>query len=284
MAFYVKECQCLVALAVRVLFTTTLLLASGLVLLVTASPAEARVSIVPGAVKGGGTETFAIRLANEREDTSSDRLELVLPPHIPLAVQASPRPGWTVTINRRSLEPPAKVDGTVVDEVAESIVWEGGRVGPGQFEQFIVTLGGLPRDGLLSFTVIQRYTNGDVDKWTNASVPGGRAAALPTVTLGSGIVATPPPRAVTPTARNSPAGEAPAESVEAADTSDRQTGSVNLTLLVGLVLMGAGLLMALGLALSTRTRGSRAAVAGDANEKADKESGGADREVGEPAR
>ncbi len=285
MAFYVNRCQRLVALTVTVLLTTTLLLASGLGLLVTARPAHARVSIVPGTVKGGGTETFAIRLANERTDTSSDRLELVLPRDIPLSVQASPRPGWTVTINRRPIDPPAKVGGTVVDEVAESIVWDGGRVRPGQFEQFIVTLGGLPRDGLLSFEVIQRYTNGDVDRWTDASVPRGRTAGLPTVTLGSGVAATPTKRAVTPTAGDSTAGQASADPVEsAADTSGGHTGSVNVTLLVGLVLVGAGLLMAVGVTLHTRMRGSRVAPAGDAEENADKETGGVDREVGEPVR
>src|SRR5204862_247799 len=93
---------------VTALFTTVLATVLGLLAL--ATPADAQVSIVPGAVKGGDTETFSFRLANQRSDTPSNRLELVFPQNPPIAfVQVDPVNGWTATIRPRPLNPPVKV-------------------------------------------------------------------------------------------------------------------------------------------------------------------------------
>lgn len=170
----------------------TFVLTTMLGLLMLSAPAAARVSIVPGAVQGGGTETFAVRLANERKDTSSNRLELVFPKDVPLSsVKVAPAPGWRVSIKRRLLERPVEEDGKGVREVVASIGWTGSRVGPGQFAQFLVTIGSLPRNGLLRFGVVQGYTNGDVDTWIGTSAVGGRNRPGPVITIGSGRAAAP---------------------------------------------------------------------------------------------
>ncbi|KDN19207.1 DUF1775 domain-containing protein [Amycolatopsis rifamycinica] len=147
-------------------------------------PAAAQVSIVPDRVDGGGTHTFAFRLANERTDTKSTRLELVFPQTPPVAyVKVDPAPGWTATVRSRPLNPPIEVGGTLVREVAAALVVEGGAVAPRQFEQFLVTMGPLPADGRLLFEATQTFANGLVAHWNQKTSPA------PAITFGAGPVA-----------------------------------------------------------------------------------------------
>jgi uncharacterized protein YcnI len=138
-------------------------------LLALAPAAQARVSIVPGAVPGGGTQTFAFRLANERTDTTTTRLELTFPqaPAITTAKVAGTK-GWTATV-------------TPQGENVGSIVLSGGSVGPRQFEQFLITLGPLPADGRLVLQAVQAYGNGQSEK------------SAPTIVIGPGNVVGAPP-------------------------------------------------------------------------------------------
>jgi uncharacterized protein YcnI len=151
--------------------------------LVLSPAASAQVTIVPGTVDGGGTETFAVRLANERSDVPTTRLELTFPTDIVIpSVEVAPVDGWTATVNMRPLDPPVTVGDRAIDEAAASIVWEGGEVGPNRFEQFLVTAGPLPPDGRLVFANVQGYADGTEDRWTDPAAPG--APGAPTIVLG----------------------------------------------------------------------------------------------------
>jgi uncharacterized protein YcnI len=138
-------------------------------LLALAPAAQARVSIVPGAVPGGGTQTFAFRLANERTDTTTTRLELIFPqtPAITSAEVAGVK-GWTATITPRG-------------DAVGSIVLSGGSIGPRQFEQFLITLGQLPTDGRVVLEASQAYGDGQSEK------------SAPTIVIGPGNVVGAPP-------------------------------------------------------------------------------------------
>lgn len=165
----------------RILFA---LLTAVLAVLVAAAPAAAQVSIVPDRVDGGGTHTFAFRLANERTDTKSTRLELIFPPTPPVAyVKVDAPPGWTATVRSRPVNPPIEAGGTVIREVADALVLEGGAVAPRQFEQFLVTMGPLPAEGRLLFQAAQTFANGTVAHWNQATSPA------PAITFGSGPAA-----------------------------------------------------------------------------------------------
>jgi uncharacterized protein YcnI len=156
-------------------------------LLAFTTPAAAEVSIVPDHTADGGTQTFAFRLADERSDTASTRLEIDFPQDTPVPyVEVEPVPGWTATITPRPLNPPVKVDGKTVSQVAASIVLQGGSVAPHSFETFPVTMGPLPANGRLAFDAIQTFANGDVQRFTGA--------LSPVITFGS----VPPPSAAQP--------------------------------------------------------------------------------------
>jgi uncharacterized protein YcnI len=158
-------------------------LVSVISMLVLSPAASARVTIVPGAVDGGGTETFAIRLANERPDVPTTRLELTFPVDIAIPfVEVAPVDGWIATVAMRPLDPPLTLGDRTIDEAVASIVWEGGEVGPNQFEQFLVTAGPLPPEGRLVFANVQGYADGTEDRWADPAAPGIPGA--PTVFLG----------------------------------------------------------------------------------------------------
>jgi uncharacterized protein YcnI len=147
-------------------------LTTATILLAFATPAAAQVSIVPDHATDGGTQTFAFRLADERPDTATTRLELVFPQDTPVAyVQVDPVPGWTATITPRPLNPPIKVDGKTISEVAGSIVLQGGSVAPDEFETFPITMGPLPPNGRLTFDATQSFANGNVQHLTGALAP-----------------------------------------------------------------------------------------------------------------
>jgi uncharacterized protein YcnI len=153
-------------------------------MLALSAPAAAQVSIVPDRVDGGGTQTFAFRLANERADTKSTRLELVFPQNPPVAyVEVAPARGWTATVRPRPLDPPLQAGGKVISEVAGTLVFEGGAVAPRQFEQFLVTMGPLPADGRLLFQATQTFANGAVAQWNETTSPA------PAITFGAGAIA-----------------------------------------------------------------------------------------------
>lgn len=162
------------------------------VMLTQAATASAQVSIVPGSVKGGTTETFAFRLANQRAGTDSNRLEIIFPAGPPIAfAEVQPARGWTAKINPRPLDPPVRSGDRTISQVVGSIVLEGGKVGPGQFEQFLVTLGPLPEQGDLVLETIQGYTNGATDHY---SAQAGNAPVI--VVSPNAAVGAPPPAVI----------------------------------------------------------------------------------------
>jgi uncharacterized protein YcnI len=162
-------------------FTTALV--STICMLALAPAASARVTVVPGSVQGGGTETFAVRLSNEQPDLVTTRLELTFPTDVVLPlVEVAPVGKWDVTVAMRRVDPPVTVDGEEVDEAVASIVWTGGEVAPKQFEQFLVTAGPLPADGgRLVLAAAQGYEDGTVDRWTEPAQPGWPGA--PTIAI-----------------------------------------------------------------------------------------------------
>jgi uncharacterized protein YcnI len=173
--------------------TMSALLTAVFGVLALSAPAAAQVSIVPDRVAGGGTQTFAFRLANERADTKSTRLELVFPQNPPVAyVEVAPAQGWTVTVRPRPLDPPLQAGGKVISEVAGTLVFEGGAVAPRQFEQFLVTMGPLPADGRLLFQATQTFANGAIAHWNETTSPA------PAITFGSGPAPAPGSAAAQP--------------------------------------------------------------------------------------
>jgi uncharacterized protein YcnI len=170
--------------------------------------AFAHVTVTPNTATPGGYTRMAFNVPNEKPDASTVKLEVVLPADHPLAsVSVQPVPGWSATPQRSKLPQPVQTDDGQVTEAVTSIVWQGGQIQPGQFQQFLVSLGPLPKDtGKLAFKALQTYSDGSVVRWID--VPDGSGAEpehpAPTLSLvaaAAPVVAEPAAAATDSTAR-----------------------------------------------------------------------------------
>jgi len=132
-----------------------------------AGPALAHVTVNPGTAEQGGWTKVSFRVPNEQANASTTKLVVNLPQDHPLAfVSVKPVPGWTIKADKTKLVTPVKSDDGEVTEAVTQIVWSGGKIEPGQFQEFDVSLGPLPTGvDQLVFKADQTYSDGKVVKW-----------------------------------------------------------------------------------------------------------------------
>jgi uncharacterized protein YcnI len=210
-----------------------LLIAAALAaLLALAGPAFAHVTVAaPGAAPGGyAVATF--RVPTESDTASTTKLVVQVPPMASVSVQ--PVPGWTAVTKVSKLATPLQSDDGAVTSAVSQITWTaapGSGIKPGQFQQFPVSVGPLPKSSSVSFPTIQYYSDGTVVRWIEHAAPGSKTEPdhpAPTLTLTA-------------------ADPAAAPKVEKAST----TGPTVLSIVALVVAAGA-----LGLAFVSRARAS----------------------------
>jgi periplasmic copper chaperone A len=134
--------------------------------------AQAHVTVQPGSAEGGGFSVVALRVPNERDDASTTQLRVTLPKDQPLgSVQTTPMPGWKITTGTRHLDKPIEMFGERLDTVVSEVTWTAtdGGIRPGQFQDFNLSLGQLPKSGELVFNVLQSYSGGEKVNWNEIS-------------------------------------------------------------------------------------------------------------------
>ncbi|MDQ1662353.1 MAG: hypothetical protein QOJ68_2333, partial [Blastococcus sp.] len=108
---------------------------------VTASSADA-------AQGGEGKVTF--RVPDESDTARTVKIRVELPTKTPIAsVSVLPVPGWTVKPTRVPLNPPVKTDdGDTITETVSVVEFDaaaGGGIAPGEFQEFALSVGPLPK-------------------------------------------------------------------------------------------------------------------------------------------
>nr|WP_042454198.1 YcnI family protein [Streptacidiphilus jiangxiensis] len=171
--------------AVRRLAVPAALAAGGVLLL--AGPASAHVTVQPDAATAGAADqVFAFRVPNESDTASTVKVDVFFPPTHPIAsALVGAVPGWTSEVKTTKLATPIQTDdGPVTDAVSE-IVWTGGKIAPGQYQDFTVDFGQLPKDTKqLVFKTLQTYSDGSVVRWIDApATSGGTEPQHPAPTL-----------------------------------------------------------------------------------------------------
>ncbi|ARF56475.1 YcnI family copper-binding membrane protein [Streptomyces gilvosporeus] len=151
-------------------------IAAGSVLLL-ASPAFAHVSVQPtGPAAKGGFATVNFNVPNERDDSSTVKLEVTLPTDHPLAsAMPQPVPGWKVQVEKAKLAKPIEMEGEKITEAPVKITWtaDGKGVEPGQFQQFPVSVGQLPKNAdQVVFKALQTYDDKKVVRWIEPTKEG----------------------------------------------------------------------------------------------------------------
>jgi uncharacterized protein YcnI len=137
--------------------------------------ASAHVTANPNTAQQGGFTKVSFRVPNERDTASTTQLEINFPTDHPIAfVSTRAVPGWTSSVQKTKLATPIKAENGDVSEVVSKITWRGGKIPPGSFEEFDVSMGPLPTDtDQLVFKALQTYDSGEVVRWIDTAPEGG---------------------------------------------------------------------------------------------------------------
>ncbi|MFD3869131.1 YcnI family protein [Streptomyces sp. NPDC058623] len=159
-------------------------LAAGTVLILSA-PAFAHVGVQPGEATKGGYATINFKVPNERDNASTTQLEVSFPIDQPLtSVMPQDIPGWTVSVEKSKLDKPLTVHGKQINEAVTKVTWSGGKIEPGKFQQFPVSVGKLPENAdQMVFKAIQTYDNNEVVRWIEEAKEGAPEPQTPAPVL-----------------------------------------------------------------------------------------------------
>lgn len=215
-----------------------------LAVVVLAGPASARVSMHSFEARSGGTDVgLTLRVPNENDNASTVTVRVSLPLGTPLiGVLVLPLAGWAATVTTAKLAKPVKTDDGTITEAASQITWTGGRIGPGQYQDFDFEVSQLPVAKELEFKVLQTYSDGDVVRWIDFTTTGPEHPAATLSLSGDSGAGNP----------------GPAASISAPGPSDRvSTSSVHVA--TGLAIAGSLGAAAAGLLAGLALRRRRAA-------------------------
>ena len=183
--------------------------------LVAVPAASAQITFDPDEAPAGSVVRFAVRVTNERPSASTVKLVLRLPQGL-AALRFQPKRGWkrTVTTEKRTT----------------TVAWEGGKIAPGEFDEFALSATAPPNQQILVFPTTQTYSNGEVVRWNGAA---DSETPAPRVTLTESAE--------------------PADPATTSTTPGRGNGRDALTLVLAIAGLAAGL-AALAIALAARRR------------------------------
>jgi uncharacterized protein YcnI len=172
---------------------TFVLVASSLVLLALAGPAGAHVTADPRELPAGGFAVISFRVPTESETASTTKLEVQLPANAPFAfVSVRPTPGWSHAETTATLPKPITTEDGEITEYTATITWEGGKVAPGEFQQFDLSVGPIPDVDKLVFKAVQTYDDGEVVRWIEEAGAGEEAEhPAPSITVTKAAASTP---------------------------------------------------------------------------------------------
>src|SRR4051812_48117488 len=175
-----------------------------------AAPASAHVTVNPNTATPGGYPKVTFRVPNEKDDANTTKLEVNLPADQPIAsVSLKPLQGWTAVADKTKPATPIKSGDRDITEAVTKITWTAdatSAIKPGQFQEFDVSLGPLPRSGQMVFKALQTNSDGEIVRWIDEPTTDGTepdhpapvlkltAAAVPAAAAPAAAPPPPPPR------------------------------------------------------------------------------------------
>lgn len=237
-------------------------------LLALAAPlaASAHVRVSPGQADAGSYATLTFKVPNESATAGTVGVVVDLPTDTPFtSVSYQPTPGWSTEVTTSTLPEPVELDGTTITEAPTQVTWtaEGDtQIAPGQFQQFVVSAGAVPDTGSIALPTHQRYSDGTVVDWADATPASGEEPEHPAPTL---YVNDAPPSDEhaghssgddTTTAGLSAAGDS------ASDSGDGPVGPLAIGLGIGGLALGALALVVSVVALTRRPRATASGASG----------------------
>jgi uncharacterized protein YcnI len=133
--------------------------AAGLVLL--AGPAFAHVTVNPSEAEQGSYTKLTFSVPTESDTASTTRIQVALPPELTSA-RVKSHPGWTSSLTRSG-------------DAITAITWTADKdaaIEPGEFDEFDISVGPLPKTDSLTFKVLQTYSDGSIVRWIQPTRAG----------------------------------------------------------------------------------------------------------------
>lgn len=190
-----------------------------------------------------------MRVPSERDNASTTEVEVQFPPGF-LFASTEPVPGWEAKIAMRKLDKPVEQFGEQIGEEVGQVTFtannEAAGIGPGEFQDFGLSLSTPDKPSTLTFKAVQTYSSGEVVRWIG---PPDSEAPAPQVKLAA---AEPEGGAAEPAAEEQAA--APADS--GGDDDSSNTLAI-IALVVAVAALAAGLLALLRRGPSRETAGVR---------------------------
>jgi uncharacterized protein len=144
-----------------------LLAAAALAALAFAAAAQAHITVHPNALPAGGFTVIDVQVPNERDNASTVKVDVQFPSGIFIASPAV-MPGWKARVVTKKLSKPVEIEpGFSVSSRVDRVIFSGGKIGPGQFLSFPVSIKAPAAKAgtLLTFKALQTYSNGEVVRW-----------------------------------------------------------------------------------------------------------------------
>lgn len=139
-----------------------------------ALPALAHITITPGSATAGSAAVLTFHVPDEEAKAYVTRVDMQVPTDHPIAqLLVEPVAGWTISVRTVTLAKPLVTDDGQFTQAVSEVIWSGGRIAPGQFQDFSLSADPLPENVTeLVFKAIQTYSNGDVVRWIDVPAPG----------------------------------------------------------------------------------------------------------------
>jgi uncharacterized protein YcnI len=135
----------------------------------------------------GSFSALTFRVPNESDTASTVKLEIQLPKDTPfLYVSTKPVAGWTVKTTEAPLPEPVESYGTTITKAVSTVVWtasDAAAVKPGEYQEFSISAGPLPKPGTIELPAVQTYSDGKVVKWNQPTPASGEEPEYPAPTF-----------------------------------------------------------------------------------------------------
>ena len=123
--------------------------------LIAVPAASAHVTLNPREWEAGGFARFSVRVPNERPDAATTEVTVQFPDNV-ISASFQPVPGWERTVTMVTLDTPIEGEDGEITEKIDSVTWSGGRIEPGEFQEFGVSFQ-VPEDAAGSSLVFPSH-------------------------------------------------------------------------------------------------------------------------------
>ena len=149
--------------------------------------ASAHVRVTPDNPTSGGFSALTFRVPTESATARTVKLTVTLPQDTPfLYVSTKPVPGWTAAARKSKLAKPVESYGTTLTEAVSEVTWtadKGVAIGPGEYQEFSLSVGPLPAPATVLLPTTQTYSDGTVVAWDQPTPASGEEPERPAPVL-----------------------------------------------------------------------------------------------------